>query len=71
MICFLKKLYKKILQKTIEPMCGDCSFKDMKQVIQKGSKYDKLTLKNHEISSRFSLLAFVNPMVYGYGQKLI
>ncbi len=48
-------------------MCGDCSFKEMKKVIEKGSKYDKLILKNHEISSY--ALTFINPMIYGYGTK--
>jgi len=58
---------RRLQQAIVQPLLGDCSFKDMRAVLNSG-KYDKLVLRQHEISSIW--LNIVNPMIYGYGIKL-
>ena len=57
------------MQKTVQLFTGDCKFKEMKTLIENGSCYDKLTIKQHKSTSYF--LIFVNPLVFGYGRKKI
>lgn len=53
-------------QKLIEPLLGDCSFKDMNKLVQSGP-YDRLVIKNSEFLNGF--FNMMNPIVFGYGIK--
>ncbi|CAF0743933.1 unnamed protein product [Brachionus calyciflorus] len=59
-------LLRKIVQKIIEPLCGQCKFLNMKKVLKSG-KFQELVIKEH-IMSKF-YMTIVNPIVYGYGVK--
>jgi ubiquinone/menaquinone biosynthesis C-methylase UbiE len=60
-------LCRRIIQKSIEPLLGDCHYRDIRKIVDCGV-YDKLTIKNYHMNS--TLFDFVNPIIYGYGQKL-
>jgi ubiquinone/menaquinone biosynthesis C-methylase UbiE len=59
-------LSRRIIQKIIEPLLGDCHYRDIRKIVNSGV-YDKLTIKNYHMNSK--LFDFVNPIIYGYGQK--
>ncbi|CAF0743948.1 unnamed protein product [Brachionus calyciflorus] len=62
----VENLPRRLLQRTIRPMCGDCKFLDMKKVLNSGS-YDEVVLKKYKVETNF--FTFINPVVYGYGIK--
>lgn len=57
---------RKALQKLVEPVLGDCKFKDIKSLIERGP-FKTLIIKEHKPFGGF--LSFVNPIFVGYGTK--
>jgi ubiquinone/menaquinone biosynthesis C-methylase UbiE len=61
-----QNLRRKLIQKSLEPLFGDCHYRDIRKIVDCGV-YDKLTIKNGHMQS--TLIDFINPIIYGFGQK--
>lgn len=63
-----KNLWRRVLQKVVQPITGDCCFYDMKKLLKKAPYNSEALIKeSYPVLSR--LLTFANPVVYGYGKK--
>lgn len=62
-----ENLFRKIVQKLMEPMMSECKFIDIHEILENGP-FDQLVVKKYtELDGFFSNF---NPIVYGYGLKL-
>jgi ubiquinone/menaquinone biosynthesis C-methylase UbiE len=57
---------RRILQTLVDPLLGDCCFKDIKKLLE-NAPYDTLMVKKVNKFTRF--LTLINPLVYGYALK--
>jgi ubiquinone/menaquinone biosynthesis C-methylase UbiE len=64
----------RLIQQCIEPLLGDCNFKDSRKMME-NSVFGNRKLKVYELIVPFNslsrLYSFVNPIVYGYGKKVV
>ena len=62
-----KDIKRRIVQKCVEPLLGDCSFKDIRSLLDSGV-YDEVKFQNDYFMNS-ALTYFADPIVCGYGKK--